>query len=96
MSNDIKAGDLVMVVRPQSCGCIRELYKQFKVDSIDYLTGRFYECSTCGKDIVDSAYASDGNGYGYEIKTLKKIPPLSDLEDVTTHRQDLIPNEQEA
>jgi len=90
--SDIKAGDLVMVVKPrQCCGSSHAIGKVFLVVSVGIET---VNCSICGKE-EKMVVARVSTGLMGDISRLKKIPPLSDLEDVETHNKDLIPNEKE-
>lgn len=91
MSNDIKAGDLVMVVKPtRCCESSHAIGKVFLVTSVGIET---CNCLICGKE-ERMVVALVSTGLRGDITRLKKIPPLSDLEDVSTHRQYLLPNKQ--
>lgn len=93
MSNDIKAGDLVMVVKPTfCCGSGESLGNFYTVTGSPLYS--LSRCAVCGfvTSTLNEVQLDDDEVC--EVSRLKKIPPLSDLEDVTTHRQDLIPNEQ--
>jgi len=92
--SDIKAGDLVMVVKPQPCcGGLGSVGKVFRVTHVHE---NFSICDWCGQDLGLQTLLSDDNNFnaGYDNERCKKIPPLSDLEDVETHSKDLIPNKE--
>jgi len=94
MSENIKAGDLVMVVKPLSC-CGRFDGVGFIYTVTGLPSHKLSRCGYCGivEDSINELKLSDGSVC--EISRLKKIPPLSDLEDVETHSKDLIPNKKE-
>lgn len=78
----IQVGDLVQVVRPQSCGCSHSLGSIFVVTDI---SGGPNVCSSCNHQWLESLDAwQEGFGWAAEIFTLKRIPPLSDLEGIKT------------
>jgi hypothetical protein len=93
--SDIKAGDLTIIYKPMTCcGYSGSIGDFIVVDAVvDINSG----CSRCGKNIdaLSALYLEDGKLSAIEISRLKKIPPLSDLEDVETHSKDLIPNKKE-
>lgn len=79
MSQNIKVGDLVMVVR-SSC----EHEERF-LGSVFVVPKLIYDCSTCRtcghyNDTQWHAASPDDLSTGYPITHLKRIPPLSELE----------------
>jgi hypothetical protein len=76
--SDIRAGDLVMVVRGMTCcgGDTESLGKTFVVSDIYSFQGFCMDC-----DAPQSGCAADGNADdGFEVDRLKRIPPLDELE----------------
>ena len=82
----IKAGDLVMVVRPSSC-CPREsgLGNVFKVGAIEVHSG---PCPHCGNDITLPAAFNTTVGLWCELHRLKRIEPLADL-DIAERQEEI-------
>jgi hypothetical protein len=77
--SDIKTGDLVQVIRPvRCCGDSTHLGEIFSVLSLS--TKRML-CNACLKpaDITIACSTSD-NSMGFAIYTLKRLPPLDELE----------------
>jgi len=84
---NIKVGDLVIVVKPTTCcGFIGDVGKVFTVLDIDGGIGIPSECWNCGQ-VSDSIDAAERDNYWHEIKTLKKIPPLSELDKIETKEE---------
>jgi hypothetical protein len=85
MSEEIKRGDLVVVVRGlRCCGYTKVLGRTFIVRYlIDGLPGR---CSQCGETTTEPGACGD-DGLFNDIYQLKKIPPLNELEDQTEERK---------
>lgn len=80
MSEDIKPGDLVMVVKPMACcGNPSALGMTFHILSIVKMD---CWCIHCG-DNRNIVRAESPLGFG-DVSRLKKIPPLTELEDITT------------
>lgn len=84
MSEPIKVGDLVMVVKPPPCGCTRTVGWIFTVQSFGRWTGY---CNSCKSGYPISVMAESGipwvlNTYAFSLDRLKRIPPLSELDDV--------------
>jgi hypothetical protein len=81
MSEPIKVGDLVVVVRANPCGCEDRIGLTFLVNDV-FKTGRQAHCLTCG-DVWDGGMRTLAN-YGGEntvnVKRLKLIPPLDEME----------------
>ena len=78
MSEKIRPGDLVMVVKPgQCCGAMGAIGEIHQVTSVCDVTGR---CNSCARDFSGMA-AEFETGEFYPVRELKRIPPL-DGEDV--------------
>jgi len=86
MENDIKTGDLVMVVRGAACcGASETLGKIFRVEGIAPFDGR---CSGCGrKGNPDVKLALRGPGIGYPFYRLIKIDPPAQPESTETRKE---------
>jgi hypothetical protein len=86
MSEPIKAGDLVIVIRGQHCcgGTGRSLGKIRSVTEIRHGMMRCRECNARH----ERTYARTSVGKSYDISRLKRIPPLSELEGERT-KEDL-------
>lgn len=84
MTERIAAGDLVQVVRGPVCQRAPRDYHVgmiFKVMSISSKGGGF--CNWCGKgQSHDITCYAEGPAYWYDIRRLKRIPPLSELESL--------------
>jgi len=81
MSNDIKAGDLVMIYKPTvCCGSTVSIGQLFTAGPI--VVGAFGRCP-CGAAYRDTAAFDAADGTYVSITRLKKIPPLGKLEDIT-------------
>lgn len=92
---DIKVGDLVGVLnRAPCCGAFHKLHGLLFVAQDVYITNKHIECY-CGFQSNGMLAIKMPNGESVVAFVCKKIPPLSELEDVTTKTQDLIPNEKE-
>lgn len=82
MSEPIKVGDLVMVVK----ACCSETVRSpvFTVSDFDWKQPNSELCSFCKAPIPAEPHASDRSGpwHVYPVSWLKKIPPLSELDDV--------------
>lgn len=78
MSSAIKVGDLVVVVKPGRC-CRNSLGRIFTVADIER---NWTYCSGCKKRLSDSELVarSDWPGTWHPVDSLKRIPPLSELE----------------
>lgn len=86
MSEPIKEGDLVQVVLPSRCGCNRTLGHVFIVGAIRQSPGGGF-CNYCGTDTFPSgALAAEwpGTDAFVELRRLKRIPPMSQLEHYRT------------
>lgn len=86
MSEPIKAGDLVAVVKPAAC-CTSGLGRIFRVVSLESkdVYGE-WACRHCGAKGVsgttNASFAVEDGGQWHSIKRLKRIPPLDELEGV--------------
>lgn len=86
MSEPIKAGDLVMVVRegmpcPAKCrlatNTLGRIFRVARVATINLV------CNGCGIDKGTDVVAFPDSGTGvYRLPRLKRIPPLGELDDV--------------
>lgn len=77
----IKAGDLVMVVRPARCGCAsRALGQIFTVSGLYHGC----HCSGCKAISLEPCALVDGKWVAFELWRLKKIEPLNDPEEAQT------------
>ena len=79
MSELIQVGDLVVVVRVAKCGCLNPLGYIFQVESI-YSAGPAWHCRYCGVHNIENYKWEAVTPTGYALRTLKRIPPLSELE----------------
>ena len=80
--SDIKVGDLVMVVKSSlCCGSTDGIGETFVVRWLGRPNGQCEACGNCRPTYgADSVTNGDD---GYDLRRLKRIPPLSDLERVT-------------
>lgn len=84
----IKAGDLVMVVRPFCCAKDAEKFKVYGATWLVAGTAKEpWICGLCGYEgdvIVAHSDAPYGNNaYRAPVSILKRIPPLSEIEGET-------------
>lgn len=84
MSDEIKAGDLVMTIKPFTC-CGASPKKM----GVPFIAGEskycHLHCNICGGVIWDVLSVEAPNGMGWVQKSrLKKIKPLSDDESTDT------------
>lgn len=79
MSEPIKVGDLVQVVKVNHCcGSDVNLGHIFVADHIQ---GGPNRCASCGRRFANSVDVwSTGSDWSAEITRLKRIPPMSQLE----------------
>jgi hypothetical protein len=80
MSEPIKVGDLVVVVKPTPCcGNHGHIGTIFQVARLVHLEGR---CNWCGQVPPAEPGADWGknDASGFSLITLKRIPPLDELE----------------
>ena len=84
----IQVGDLVQVVKPGLCGCTTTLGWVFVV--LDEKKYSVTTCGTCNAQfgrlvLLESGIQSPrGDSYGFRRSALKRVPPLSELEDQRT------------
>lgn len=91
--SEIKAGDLVIRVKGDlCCGNTKGLGVPFIAGDISVVTALCRECGQINRNYL--SVHEVGTKFYPAISRLKKIPPLSELEEIST--QDLIPNEKEA
>jgi hypothetical protein len=79
MSEPIKVGDLVMIVKPAPCSCSNSLGTIFRVVR---LVSRGGHCVGCGRARPHHERAIDPAGLGTETWRLKRIDPLTEPESV--------------
>ena len=82
MSEPIKVGDLVIVLRPSMC-CPQEkphIGRIFTVSSFETLNAT--PCERCGDKSTITVAIEPGSYKGYDIRRLKRIPPIAELGDV--------------
>ena len=81
---NIKVGELVMVVKPTRC-----CKSDDRISSIGVVE-RVYdgktECKHCG-EIHDKESIAKVGEYGFFLDRLKKIPPLSELDKIETKEE---------
>lgn len=88
MSEPIKVGDLVMVVR--LC-CVKYMDGDGPIFTVAKIhdIGRGSICTHCKSDLPDTARAASVAAFvGVPLPWLKRIPPLSELGDVE-HKEEL-------
>lgn len=79
MDNPIQAGDLVVIVKPKTCGCQEPLGHIHYVKAIMMSASGGVRCIYCG-NLEPQTVVADFGGIASEIYRLKRIPPLSELE----------------
>lgn len=87
MSEDIYPGDTVVVVRGMPCcGGIKSLGMVFQVAWSGVADG---PCHECGSEAIEASasHTNDLADECYPLVTLKKIPPLNELEEQTEERK---------
>ena len=84
MNESIKAGDLVMVVRPSPCGCDRSMGVVFHVRAVAQLFGH---CAYCFQERFSWSAVAEDNGV-WELSRLLRIKPLSEPES-TEHKDEV-------
>ncbi|MAL01186.1 MAG: hypothetical protein CL536_03415 [Alcaligenaceae bacterium] len=78
MTDQIKPGDLVMVVKPTPCcGNRVSVGRLFPVEIIGFGNGR---CILCGAGFPDTCFAAGQDRIGYHLNRLKKLNPPADEE----------------
>lgn len=87
MSEPIKVGDLVMVVRVCCTAYMDGAGPIFRVHKI-HGVGRGSTCAYCGAMLPNTDRATEGALVGVPLPWLKRIPPLSELES-EKHKEDL-------
>jgi hypothetical protein len=83
--SEIKAGDTAFVVAPTTC-CNK--WAERSIVSIKSVSDGKVKCMFC-KTMRDPSliHAQAEDGLWIELKRLKKIPPLNELEDQTEERK---------
>lgn len=89
MSKEIKAGDLVQVVKKSPCGCQQLLGHPFVVKKI--CTFSYAACTTCGDSIPNLPLAMETDDEGFPIECLIKIDPPPTKEDIASHFNVVMP-----
>jgi len=82
MNKQISVGDLVMVVKPSLC-CGNNEYNGV-IFLVAEISTHLAACGVCGRE-SEELRAFKNDDAGYLISRLKRIPPLSELEDVKVH-----------
>lgn len=80
MSEPIKVGDLVQIVRARYCCPEKTAWGHIFV--VDAITTANSICIYCGRELGLQATAWTGDWCAAEVERLKRIPPLSELDDV--------------
>jgi len=76
--SDITVGDLVVVVRPLSCGCTHAIGFPFTVLEIRRAGATCTNCHIYGETLLARC---DEDGW-FDVSALKKIDPLAEAEPV--------------
>lgn len=91
MSEQIKVGDLVQVVKWPCCGS--HLGRIFKVgamwNGVSDVNG-CWQCSfiqSAGSPVIAGEGSRDSDGFRAKIEYLKRIPPLDELERVSEREE---------
>lgn len=83
--SDIKAGDLVMVVKPSPCGCNHDVGSVYVVTHKE--TSKWAYCDFCDFRIEDGiVLVCDRKNHGTEIDRVIKIAPPALPESITTNQ----------
>jgi len=84
--SDIKAGDLVITLKPRECGCETASSRVGSINSVISLhENANAKCLNCGHLETGKPFARLSNGNLCELQRLKKIPPLTELESTLSH-----------
>ena len=84
--SDIKAGDVVMVVKPTPCcGSKNKIGFAFRVVSVIRLADG--QCWGCGKRFSATIADVEGGGFGPQLSRLIRIDPPALPESVETERE---------
>lgn len=84
MSEPIKKGDLVVVVKPSPCcGSYKRIGYVFRAD---YIMASVPSCGLCGavNNQDEIGVWQSGAKFSIQLPRLKRIPPLSELEGERT------------
>lgn len=87
MSNEIKPGDLVMVVKPAPCCGSTSAVGWIGRASAPPSYAVRAQCGTCGKINWDVSKFLDVENGAYHIETLKKIDPPALVDEAETTRE---------
>jgi hypothetical protein len=82
MSEPIKVGDLVQVVRPHPCPCATEDKTMGIIFTVADIKHGGSICGGCGRDLPIVPIAIRSGRHGVAAHRLKRIPPLEELRDV--------------
>ena len=85
MSNDIKPGDLVMVVKPLPCGCKGSRQSIGRVFVVARLSTEKSYCAYCKEPFGVITKANTADGVNYRLTRLIKIDPPKQPETVERH-----------
>lgn len=83
-SRKISIGDMVIVCRPESCGCLSDLGRIFTVAHIDteMIGNCFRECIICGTNIPVVTDITPNGDEWFAITTVEKINPASEEQKI--------------
>jgi hypothetical protein len=77
--SQIKKGDLVMVVHATPCGHLPKVGTVFVAAEVEKPPVPLY-CTQCGRRWKAETSVYGYEDYGFDIRRLKRIPPLDELE----------------
>ena len=86
MNNEIRPGDLVMVVRPTACcGKSNSIGKIFSVVAIE---SKLASCKWCGRSVKQKPFAFTGHGKDAALLSrLQKLNPPSEQEIIEREKE---------
>jgi hypothetical protein len=81
---EIKVGDLVMVVRPNECGCgpdesCGRIFTALRVEHVEY------SCGGCLKSQSQGWFVYDSPNQGYAMHRLRRINPLDETQETENY-----------
>jgi len=81
---NIKVGDLVMVIKPiPCCGYDKRIGM---ISTVEQIVERGMYCTICGHNFGTSTHTIV-NGIGFSFDRLKKIPPLEEQDKIETKEE---------